>query len=84
MWAASIGLNENVSHRVLVKDDGSSCLQDAKGIHILCTDDPVDETCSAGPSPAGLPDEIAALSDAEIVQLQDTATREILSRLEAK
>ncbi|WP_155850411.1 hypothetical protein [Arthrobacter sp. Br18] len=42
-WAASVGLKQNVTHRVLIKDDGSSCLEGARGNKIRCTDGPVVE-----------------------------------------
>lgn len=83
VWAASIGLNQNVTHRVLVKDDGSSCLLDDRGTLISCTDDEEAGTGgTAAPGPAGgIPADIAALSDEQLRALQEAVTREVFERL---
>jgi hypothetical protein len=87
-WAASIGLNQNVVYRVLVKDDGSSCLmQDGKTPR--CVD--------AGGQPAGssaiseeggttpaVTGEIDALSNEDLANLQSAVTAEVLKRLSQK
>ena len=84
-WAASIGLNQNVVYRVLVKDDGSSCLmQDGKTLRCVdpagqpvgsAADTPVD-----GKAPAAAGD-ISALSNEELATLQSAVTAEVLKRL---
>lgn len=86
-WAASIGLNQNVTHRVLVRDDGSSCLQDARGNVVRCSNDPaapvVGGDAAQGPA-AAIPADIAALPDAELAKLQEAVTAEVLKRMQAK
>lgn len=84
-WAASIGLNQNITHRVLIKDDGSSCLQDARGNVVRCSDDapvqPGTSGGSPGSSPVSVPDDISELSDAELQKLLETVTAEVFNRL---
>lgn len=87
-WAASIGLNQNVVYRVLVKDDGSSCLmQDGKTLR--CVDaggQPVGSAAGAegdGSAPA-VTGEIGALSNEDLVKLQSAVTAEVLKRLSQK
>lgn len=84
-WAASIGLNQNVVYRVLVKDDGSSCLmQDGKTIR--CVDaggQPAGSTDEGGTSPAAT-SELGALSNEDLAKLQSAVTAEVLKRLNQK
>lgn len=84
-WAASIGLNQNITHRVLIKDDGSSCLQDARGNVVRCSDDaPAQQGSSGSPegaAPVAVPDDISKLSDAELQKLLETVTAEVFNRL---
>lgn len=84
-WAASIGLNQNITHRVLIKDDGSSCLQDAYGNVVRCSGDPKAQAPEAGreasQGPVAVPDDISKLSDAELEQLLQTVTAEVFNRL---
>lgn len=81
-WSASIGLNQFVTHRVLVKDDGSSCLQDARGKVIACSgDEPVQETET---STAGVPDDISGLTDSELASLLESVSAEVKARLSAQ
>lgn len=79
-WSASIGLNQNVTHRVLVKDDGSSCLQDARGNVITCSGDEPEDNAGTGPA-ATVPGDISGLSDAELQQLLKSVTDEVFNRL---
>lgn len=84
VWAASIGLNQNVTHRVLVKDDGSSCLKDDRGTLISCTDD--DKAGTDGepdqlPAADGIPADISALTDEQLRSLMDAVAGEVFSRI---
>jgi hypothetical protein len=89
-WAASIGLNQNVVFRVLVKDDGSSCLiKDGKTLR--CVDSEGRATgadgkpaTDPGTASSGVPDEVSGMSNEQLAQLQDAVTREILKRLSTK
>lgn len=88
-WAASIGLNQNVAYRVLVKSDGSSCLT-KDGEKIRCIDatgktvggavEPGDESGAGIPAPG----EIGALSNGDLAKLQSAVTAEVLKRLAQK
>lgn len=86
-WAASIGLNQNVVYRVLVKTDGSSCLiQDGKTIRC------VDASGQSGDSASGeqggegqhAAGDLAGLSNEQLAKLQQDVTAEIMSRLNSK
>lgn len=81
-WAASIGLNQNITHRVLIKDDGSSCLQDAYGNVLRCSGDPKAQAVpGSSEAPASVPDDISAMSDAELEQLLKAVTEEVFNRI---
>ncbi|ACL41898.1 hypothetical protein Achl_3947 (plasmid) [Pseudarthrobacter chlorophenolicus A6] len=88
-WAASIGLNQNVSYRVLVKTDGSSCLtKDGETLRCIDKDGKtVGTSTDPGKEPASttaVPGEIGALSNEQLAQLQDAVTKEVLKRLNQK
>lgn len=83
-WAASIGLNQNVVYRVLIKTDGTSCLTDADGKKLRCSGDagsgkPVDN----GSGSTAVPSDLGALNNEQLAQLQDQVTKEVLKRLNA-
>lgn len=92
-WAASIGLNQNVVYRVLVKADGSSCLANADGEKIRCidasgktvgatgTDAPASST---GSQPSAAASEVGSLSNEDLAKLQSAVTAEVLKRLSQK
>lgn len=92
-WAASIGLNQNVVYRVLVKADGSSCLANADGEKIRCIDATgksagTDATQNAGGTDAGdaatgPAAQVGGLSNEDLAKLQDAVTKEVLKRLAA-
>lgn len=91
-WAASIGLNQNVVYRVLVKADGSSCLANADGAPIRCIDatgktvgaDGAPATDKeAGSAPTGPAAQVGTLSNEDLAKLQDAVTKEVLKRLSA-
>lgn len=86
-WAASIGLNQNVVYRVLVKADGSSCLTNADGGKIRCIDASGKTAGTEAPAdadrPSSVPGEIGSLSNEDLAKLQDTVTKEVLKRLSA-
>lgn len=88
-WAASIGLNQNVAYRVLVKSDGSSCLT-KDGATVRCID-ASGKTVGAEPAagsengrPSAVPGEVGALSNEELAKLQSAVTAEVLKRLKQK
>ncbi|HEX9088370.1 MAG TPA: hypothetical protein VF867_12685 [Arthrobacter sp.] len=91
-WAASIGLNQNVVYRVLVKSDGSSCLTNADGAPIRCIDAsgktagangaPATDAGS-GAAPTGAAAQVGSLSNEDLGKLQDAVTKEVLKRLSA-
>jgi hypothetical protein len=84
-WAASIGLNQNVNYRVMIKADGTSCLRNAKGEKIRCTGDPVNGgTAGSESGTPAVSGDIAALSNEQLAQLQDAVTKEVLKRLNQK
>lgn len=89
-WAASIGLNQNVAYRVLVKTDGSSCLtKDGETIRCIDANGKTvgGNVSDSGHTPAktpAAPAEIGALSNEQLAQLQDAVTKEILKRLNQK
>jgi len=90
-WAASIGLNQNVKYRVLIKTDGSSCLTDATGNKIRCTGDAPNNngggsgTSNTGTGSTAVPSDLGTLNNDQLAQLQDQVTKEVLKRLnEAK
>ncbi|HEX9226000.1 MAG TPA: hypothetical protein VF885_05010 [Arthrobacter sp.] len=89
-WAASIGLNQNVVYRILVKDDGSSCLiRDGKTIRCVSSEGhatgadgkSVDD---AGAATLSVPGEVGGLSNEELARLQSAVTAEVLKRLNSK
>ncbi|MET4144128.1 hypothetical protein [Arthrobacter sp. UYCo732] len=88
-WAASIGLNQNVAYRVLVKSDGSSCLtKDGATVRCIDADGKTvgatpDASAEAG-QPAAGPGEIGGLSNEELAKLQNAVTAEVLKRLGQK
>jgi hypothetical protein len=92
-WAASIGLNQNVVYRVLVKSGGSSCLTNAGGAPIRCIDSTgktigPDNTQNAGGTDAGTAPtcpaaQVGGLSNEDLAKLQDAVTKEVLKRLSA-
>lgn len=87
-WAASIGLNQNVNYRVMIKADGTSCLLNSKGETIRCTktDGQGSDTATPAPEtatqvPSG---DLTGLSNEQLAQLQDAVTKEVLKRLNQK
>jgi hypothetical protein len=89
-WAASIGLNQNVVYRVLVKADKSSCLANADGQKIRCIDaegravvgpGAVPSSAGNGSPQTGVPGNVGALSNDELAKLQSAVTAEVLKRL---
>lgn len=91
-WAASIGLNQNVVYRVLVKADGSSCLTNADGAPIRCidatgktvgADGAPSADAGSGAAPTGVAAQIGTLSNEDLAKLQDAVTKEVLKRLSA-
>lgn len=87
-WAASIGLNQNVKYRVLIKTDGTSCLTEADGKTLRCTkvdggEDGAATEPSGTESPA-VPGNLETLSNEQLAQLQDQVTKEVLKRLNEK
>ncbi len=92
-WAASIGLNQNVVYRVLVKADGSSCLANADGEKIRCIDKdgktvgasaPEASAAGNGSASPAAPGDIGALSNEDLAKLQSAVTAEVLKRLAQK
>ncbi|MBG0739033.1 hypothetical protein IV500_06410 [Paeniglutamicibacter antarcticus] len=89
-WAASIGLNQNVVYRVLVKADGSSCLTNADGEKIRCIDAAGKTVGASGtetPADGGQPSTMGAvnaLSNEDLARLQSAVTAEVLKRLTQK
>lgn len=88
-WAASIGLNQNVAYRVLVKSDGSSCLT-KDGEKVRCIDaegKTVGGSAATGNDagqPSAVPGEVGRLSNEELAKLQNAVTAEVLKRLNQK
>lgn len=82
-WAASIGLNQNVVYRVLVKDDGSSCLiKDGQSIRCIDAEGrAVGALQETGAPSGGVPGDIGGLSNDELAKLQSSVTAEVLKRL---
>lgn len=86
-WVASLGQNQDVSYRVLVNADGSSCLQRADGSAIRCGKatgtSPADPTTGTSPGATvpGSVTELEGMSDTELADLQRQLTDEILTRL---
>lgn len=75
-WVASIGLNQSISYRVLIKADQSMCLTDGAGKAIRCTGEPA----TATPAPTtGRP--VSELSDAELIALAQQILDEQKKRL---
>lgn len=82
-WAASIGLNQNVVYRVMIKADGSSCLGDALGEPIRCTGDAAAGT-PADSAPATGAADLTGMTNEQLAQMQQDVTNEVLKRLNSK
>lgn len=88
-WAASIGLNQNVAYRVLVKSDGSSCLT-KDSVTVRCIDTSgktvggTTSTTGESGSSSAVPGDIGALSNEDLAKLQSSVTAEVLKRLNQK
>jgi hypothetical protein len=87
-WAASIGLNQNVVYRVLVKDDGSSCLiKDGKTLRCINAEGQTVGAAQDGQpaaveaTTAGAPGQVGTLSNDDLAKLQSAVTAEVLKRL---
>lgn len=88
-WVASLGQNQDVSYRVLVNANGSSCLERADGSKIRCgkATGPAGSPGAGGDNssrPVAVPDsvtELDKLSDDELATLQRQLTDELLARL---
>lgn len=87
-WAASIGLNQNVVYRALVKDDGSSCLmKDGKILRCIDAEGQTVGASQNGQQPAGeattadAPGGVGTLSNEDLAKLQSAVTAEVLKRL---
>lgn len=92
-WVASLGQNQDINYRVLVKADGSSCLQRADGSTIRCgkvtgtNGNGVGVALApgaTGPVPVPADGRLSALSNAQLLQLQQQITTELGSRLSSK
>lgn len=84
-WVASIGMSKNVAFRVLVKADGSSCLERADGTKLRCADgSPTPGGATTSVVIPGSSEELAKLSDADLSNLLDQLTNEVKRRLSAK
>lgn len=82
-WAASIGLNQNVVYRVMIKADGSSCLEDALGEPIRCTGEPTAGAPSES-APGSGSAELSGMTNEQLAQMQQDVTNEVLRRLSGK
>lgn len=76
-WVASIGLRQNVTHRVRIAPDGSACLETAEGRAIRCSGDGDHQ-----PSDPSTPvTDLGQLTDAQLADLADKVQAEISRRL---
>ena len=95
-WVASLGREQNVSYRVRIKADGTSCLENADGTKIRCGG--VSDIAGNGPgvamapngttvagSPVAVPadGQLSKLSDADLAKLQQQLANEVARRLTA-
>jgi hypothetical protein len=83
-WHASIGLRQNVTHRVELKADGSSCLLTATGQRLSCSGtagpaEPVED----GGSGVDAGTDLSTLDDAELMRFHDAVVAELHRRLTA-
>lgn len=81
-WVASVGLKQNVTHTVLIKPDGSSCLYTAAGSELRCStaeNDPKNEPNELVKLPTS--EELKSLSDKQVAELLSKVTEESSRRL---
>jgi hypothetical protein len=94
-WVASLGMNQNINYRVLVKSNGDSCLERVDGTKLRCGKvtgiggngpgvalAPANGSASAVPVPANNAG-LVKLTNAQLVALQEQVTRELVSRIDA-
>ena len=83
-WVASIGLKQNVTHRVRLAPDGAACLETAAGAKIRCSGDtPAAPTDPEPGSPQTPVADLAALTDAQLADMADAVQAEVSRRLRA-
>lgn len=90
-WVASIGLKQNVTHRVRLAFDGSACLETANGTKLKCIDKDGNTTFGGGtttPTDPGTPvsptSDLSKLTNEQLAQLANQVNAEIVRRLQEK
>lgn len=79
-WVASIGLRQNVTHRVRIAPDGSACLETADGRAIRCSGD--NQEPQPAPSDPTTPvTDLDQLTDEQLADLADAVNAEVSKRL---
>ena len=78
-WVASIGLRQNVTHRVRIAPDGSACLETADGRAIRCSGD--NQEPQPAPEPTTPVTDLDQLTDEQLADLADAVNAEVSKRL---
>lgn len=81
IWHASVGTQQNVTNRITLNADGSSCLLTATGNKMRCSNDADGGLGAYDGEDVKLEGDISGLTTQQLIKLQEDVTREMAKRL---
>lgn len=80
-WTATLGREKSIMYRLTINPDASSCLYDLSGKKIRCTTDESSDDPISEPGTPPATDDLSALTDQQLIDLQKQVQAEIEKRL---